>query len=170
MTGIDDQQRAFTGGERAIDLIGEVDMARRVDQIQNVTLAVPGLIRQTHGLGLDGNAALALKLHRIEDLFRHLALLEAAATLDQPIGQGRLAVIDMGDDREVSDMGDVGHGDAFVRLRAQRRSSAPVAFLTWATMRPATASISTSVKVCVRGCRRTEMAMDFLPSSMPSPA
>ena len=39
---IDDQQRAFAGGQRAADLVGEVDMAGRVDQVEFVRLAVGG--------------------------------------------------------------------------------------------------------------------------------
>ena len=37
---VDDQQRAFAGGERARHLVGEVDVARRVDQVEAVGLAV----------------------------------------------------------------------------------------------------------------------------------
>ncbi len=35
---IDHQQRALAGGEAAVHLIGEIDMARRVDQVQLVEL------------------------------------------------------------------------------------------------------------------------------------
>jgi hypothetical protein len=107
---VDHQQRALAGGERAADLVGEVDMAGGVHEVQLVGLAVLGGVTEAHGLGLDGDAALALQLHRIEHLFAHLALGQAAAGLDQPVGQGRLAVVDMGDDREVADVRQVGHG------------------------------------------------------------
>ena len=40
---IDDQQRAFTGRKRTRDFVGEIDVARRVDQIQHVLLAVRAL-------------------------------------------------------------------------------------------------------------------------------
>ena len=40
----------------------------------------------------------------------HLALGEAAGRLDQPVGQGRFAMVDMGDDGEIADLGKVGHG------------------------------------------------------------
>ena len=40
----------------------------------------------------------------------HLARLEPAAQLDQAIGERRLAVIDMGDDGEIADVGEIGHG------------------------------------------------------------
>ena len=40
---VDDQQRAFAGGEAAADFIGEVDVAGRVHQVELVGLAVRGL-------------------------------------------------------------------------------------------------------------------------------
>ena len=48
--------------------------------------------------------ALALQIHGIQDLRLHLAGLEAAALLDEPIGQRRFAVIDVGDDGEIADI------------------------------------------------------------------
>ncbi len=65
LAGVDHQQRALAGGERAVDLVGEVDVAGGVDQIEDVILAVARLVIQAHGLRLDGNAALALDVHRI---------------------------------------------------------------------------------------------------------
>ena len=38
LRGVDDQQRAFAGGQRARDFVAEVDVARRVDEIQLVGL------------------------------------------------------------------------------------------------------------------------------------
>ena len=88
-------------------------MARRVHEVELVGLAVPGLVVQAHGLRLDGDAALPLDIHRIEHLLLHLPVAQPAAHLDQAVGQGRLAVVDVGDDREVADMREVGHGSAY---------------------------------------------------------
>ena len=104
--GVDHQQRAFAGGERAVDLVGEIDVARRVDQVEHVVLAVARAVVEPHGLRLDGDAALALDVHGVEHLLHHLALGEPAGGLDQPVGQRRLAVVDMGDDGEVADVVD----------------------------------------------------------------
>ncbi len=109
LAGIDHQERALAGGERAADLIGEIDMARRVHQVEDVILAVLRPVEEPHGLGLDRDAALALQFHRVEHLLAHLARLEPAAGLDQPVGEGRLAVVDMRDDREVADMAERRH-------------------------------------------------------------
>ena len=40
------------------------------------------------------------------------AFLEAARRLDQPVGERRFAVVDMGDNREVADMVELGHRPA----------------------------------------------------------
>ena len=72
--------------------------------MQLIDLAVARLVSQRGGLGLDRDAALALELHRIEHLLTHLAVRQAAATLYEAIGERRLAVIDMRDDRKVADV------------------------------------------------------------------
>ena len=110
LAGVDHQHRALAGGERARDLVGEVDVARRVHQVELIGLAVLGAVVEAHGLRLDGDAALALDVHRVEDLLLHLPVGDVAAQLDQPVGQRRLAVVDVGDDREVADQADVRHG------------------------------------------------------------
>ena len=38
LRGVDHQQRALAGGEAPVHLIGEIDMARRVDQVELVEL------------------------------------------------------------------------------------------------------------------------------------
>ena len=53
---------------------------------------------------LDGDAALALEVHGVEDLRLHLARLERAGQLEEAVRQRRLAVIDVGDDREITDV------------------------------------------------------------------
>ena len=53
---------------------------------------------------LDRDAALALEVHGVEDLRLHLAGLQGAGELEEAIGQRRLAVVDVRDDREVADV------------------------------------------------------------------
>ena len=53
---------------RAGHLVREVDVARRVDEVQRVRLAVARLVEQAHGVGLDRDPALALEVHRVEHL------------------------------------------------------------------------------------------------------
>src|SRR5689334_23861622 len=84
-------------------------MAGSIHQVENGGLAVLGLVGQADRLGLDGDAALALDIHRIEYLLLHLAVGQAAGHLDQAIGERGLAMVDMGDDGEVPDVRKVGH-------------------------------------------------------------
>ena len=114
LAGVDHQQRPFAGRQRPRDFVGEVDMAGRVHQVEDVILAVLGAVVQPHRLRLDGDAALALDIHGIEHLLlaRHFAVRQPARHLDQAVGQRRFAMVDMGDDGEVADVGNGGscHG------------------------------------------------------------
>ncbi len=53
---------------------------------------------------LDRDAALPLEVHGVENLVHHFALRQGPCVLEQAIGQRRLAVVDMRDDREISDI------------------------------------------------------------------
>jgi hypothetical protein len=77
-------------------------MPRRVDEIELVVAPVAGPVAERHGLRLDRDAALALEVHRVEDLVLHLAGLEAAAGLDQAVRERRLAVVHVRNDREIA--------------------------------------------------------------------
>ena len=78
-------------------------MTGGVDEVQLVGLAVLlRLVIESDRLRLDGDAAFPLELEGIEHLILHLAGFEAAAYLDEPVGERGLAVIDVGDDREIT--------------------------------------------------------------------
>src|SRR5690348_4780342 len=125
-------------------------MAGRVHEIEDVVLAVLGLVGEAHRLRLDGDAALALDLHAIEHLVPHLARLEPAAKLDQAVGKRRFAVIDVSDDREVADMGEIGHARMMragkkIRLAMPRRNNGKGLFVSKRAPRalPAFAQLAT---------------------------
>ena len=84
--------------ERARDLVREVDVAGRVDQVELV--ALPG---DADRLGLDRDAPFPLELHRVEHLLAHLARRDRLGELEDAVGERRLAVVDVRDDREVAD-------------------------------------------------------------------
>ena len=124
LRGVDHQQRALAGRQRPRHLVVEVDVAGRVDEVQLVGLAVVGLVRQPHRRGLDGDPALALEVHAVEELRLALAIGERAGGVEQAVGQRRLAVIDVGDDGEVADECVVGVGMArWETARGAERSS-----------------------------------------------
>ena len=107
--GVDQQHRTLAGLQRARHLVGEVDVARGVDQMQDVVGAVD-LPRQPHVLRLDRDAALALDVHPVEVLRPHIPVRDDTGELQHPIGQRGLAVVDVGDDAEVPNLRRRGEG------------------------------------------------------------
>ena len=93
----------------------KIDVPRRVDQVEHVLLPVD-LELERNGAGFDGDAALALQIHAVEDLLLLIALADGPGPLKQPIGQRAFAVVDVRDDREITDACWV-HASLSVRLR-----------------------------------------------------
>ena len=60
--------------------------------------------QDANGLSLDRDPAFALELHRVENLLAHLARGDGVGQLEDAIGERRLAVVDVRDDREVADL------------------------------------------------------------------
>ena len=110
LRGIHQKHSTLAGGQGARDLVSKVHMARRVDHVQDIGLsgirvAIPAAHppRHPNGLGFDGDPALPLDIHAIEVLSPHRALVDDTGQLQHPVGQSRLAMIDMRDDAEVAD-------------------------------------------------------------------
>jgi hypothetical protein len=101
---VDQQDRALAAHQRAPDLVGKVDVPRRVDQVQLVGLPIARLVAQGDRVALDRDPAFALDVHGVQDLVPEVALVHGAAVLDQAIGQRRLAVVDVRDDAEVANL------------------------------------------------------------------
>ncbi len=114
---IDHQQRPFDGAHGAADLVGKVDMAGRVDEVQQVLLAVERGVVEPDRVGLDGDAPLPLDIHGVEQLLLHVAGADGVGGLDQAIGQRGLAVVDMRHDGEVADMAERSHGRGYAAER-----------------------------------------------------
>ncbi len=108
LAGVDHEDHALTGGQRAADLVAEVNVTGGVDEMDGVIAVV-----QTHRLQLDGDPPLAFDVHRVEVLIAHVPRVDGSADLEDAVGEGGLAVVDVGDDRQIADVGEVGHGPAF---------------------------------------------------------
>ena len=117
---VDNEDRALAGGERARDLVGEIHVARRIDEVELVRLAVARRVRHAHGVELDRDAALTLEVERVEHLFLHFALLQRARRFDQAVGKRRFAMIDVRDDAEVADVIELQCGCEDVRRECNR--------------------------------------------------
>src|SRR6478609_4320052 len=120
VTAVEHRDRAIQHAQAAFDFDREVDVARRVDDVDAVLL---GLVRAESGRpeavdrgGRDGDTALLLLLHPISrrGAFVHLAdLVVDAGVVEDPFGNGRLAGIDVGHDADVArafESGVAGHG------------------------------------------------------------
>jgi hypothetical protein len=81
-------------------------------RLELVRLAVARLVVHADRLGLDRDPALAFEVHRVE----HLARIERGSTVcvisEDAVGQRRLPMVDVGDDREIADVVLRGHGAA----------------------------------------------------------
>ena len=101
--GVDHEDGALAGLQAAADLVAEVDVAGRVDEVEPVDQAVVRRVLEADGPGLDRDPLLPLQVHRVEDLARHLPGIDRVGRLEEPVRERRLAVIDVGDDREVAE-------------------------------------------------------------------
>ena len=118
--GVDEQRDAVDHRQAALDLAAEVGVAGGVDDVDEQVLATDrGVLRE------DGDALLALEVHRVHDAVGDGALvllvLGVGAGLQQHrVDEGRLAVVDVGDDRDVADVVAAEKG-----LRGGRHAEAP---------------------------------------------
>ena len=100
--GVDQQADRVDHLEDALDLAAEVGVAGRVDDVDARPL--PG---DRGELGQDGDAALALEIVRVHRAVGdHLARAELPRLAQEPVDQRRLAMIDVGDDGDVTDVSD----------------------------------------------------------------
>ncbi len=97
---VDEQQHAVDHRQPALDLAAEVGMARRVD---DVDLHLAELDRSV--LGEDRDPLLALEVGRVHDPIGDVLVLPKGAGLPQHrVDERRLAVVDVGDDRDVPEI------------------------------------------------------------------
>ena len=79
-------------------------MPRRVDQIEVVDLTIESLVLQRGGLRLDGYPTFFFDVHRVKNLRLHVTRFESSATLDQAICECGFAMINVRNDRKISDV------------------------------------------------------------------
>ena len=100
--GIHDQQRPFTGSDGPGNLIGEVHVARSVNQIEDIFLILVNIVH-LNGVALYGYAFLPFEVHRVEHLVLHFTGRQGVGDFEHPVGQGALAMVDMGYYAEIAD-------------------------------------------------------------------
>ena len=97
---IDEQDGSVGHLEDALDLAAKVGVAGRVDDVDLDAVVLDGYV-----LGEDGDAALALLVIGVEHaLLDLLVVTEGVGRLQHLVDEGRLAVVDVGDDCDVPDV------------------------------------------------------------------
>ena len=133
LDGREDDDGAVEDPERALDLGGEVDVARGVDDVDGDRLAVEVVPAAGDGGGDDGDAALALLLEVVggrAPLVDVAHPVDLAGVEEDALGGRRLAGVDVRDDADVADRGQgacraVGvHGGPCLQCGASARSLA----------------------------------------------
>ena len=107
---IDDKECAFTGSKGSGNLVVEVDMARGVNEVQDVIIAVFGMVIKLDSLVLDGDAPLPFKGHIVKDLVFHFSLGKGSRLFDEAVGKRGFSMIDMGNDGKNPDSMGLCHG------------------------------------------------------------
>ena len=75
-------------------------MAWGINQVHGMPLVL-----HADGLEFNGNTALLLELHGVEDLRGHFSLIHRTRNLKKSIRKGRFAMVDVGDNTEISNVG-----------------------------------------------------------------
>ncbi len=101
---VDDEQGPLAGGKTSRNLIGEVHMPRSIDEVKDIGGPILGPVAHAHCLGLDGDPPLPLDVHPVEELVCHLSGRDGPGQLQEAVSQGGLAVVHVGDDREIPKM------------------------------------------------------------------
>ena len=98
LSGVHQQDNAVDHLQNALHLAAEIGVTRRVHNVDLRVAVLDGGV-----LGEDGNAALPLQIVGVHDALHHLLILTIhAALLEHLIHQRGLAVVNVGDDRYVS--------------------------------------------------------------------
>src|SRR4051812_40788294 len=77
--------------------------------MQVIGFAIAGLVEDARGACLDRDPALALEVHRIEHLGAHCPRVDGMGQFEDAVSERGLAMINVGNDREVADMALIGH-------------------------------------------------------------
>jgi hypothetical protein len=117
--GVDQQQRCVHHSEHPLHFTAEVGVAGGVDQLDSNALEF-----DRRGLGEDGDAALALDVAGVERAVRDaLVRAHGAGVAQEPVDQRGLAVVDVGDDRQVAQgLSGAGRGHGAPRLAERERA------------------------------------------------
>ena len=101
LRGVHNKHRTFACCERAGNFVRKVYVARRVDEVEHVLLAIGMRVEHPHSRGFDCDAALTLNVHCVEHLRLHITQGDGVRQLHHAVGQGGFPVVDVCDDAKV---------------------------------------------------------------------
>ena len=104
LRGVDQKQRAFASAQRTAHFVVEVNVSGSVNKVDLISIAIIGFVIHAHRMGLDGNTAFAFQIHTVKKLILHFALRHRIGILQQAVGKGGFTVVDVRNDRKVTDM------------------------------------------------------------------
>ena len=79
-------------------------MSRRVNQVEDILLAVLSLIHNAYRLGLDGYASLPLNIHVVKHLCLHLTAGKQSGLLNNTVRKGGLAMVNVGYNTKITNL------------------------------------------------------------------
>jgi hypothetical protein len=85
LRGVYDEKSSLAGINGARDLVAEVDVPRRVNQVEHVAFSLV-VVFHLDGVALDGDATLPLQIHIVQHL--PVCHLDGIGVLEQAVGKG----------------------------------------------------------------------------------
>ena len=96
------KNRTVTCRQASGNLIVKVYMAWGIDQVENILLSVFSMINRADRLGFDGDSALTLQLHIIQNLGLHFSLCKKTCHLYNSVCQCGFTMINMCNNTKIS--------------------------------------------------------------------
>ena len=90
-------------------------MARGVNQVQDVILAIIGLVFDPNRVCFDGDPTFAFDIHAVQNLVLHVPISNRARMLDKAIRKRGFPMVNMGHDGKITDMIELRHEADMVR-------------------------------------------------------
>ncbi len=97
------QDGPVTGSQTAAHFIVKIHMAGRINQVKDIFVAIFGLIDDAYRLGFNGNTPFPFQIHIIKHLGLHLPAGQKSCLLYNPVRQGGLAMVYMGNNTKIPD-------------------------------------------------------------------
>ncbi len=98
---VDYQQGAFAGGNGTRHLVGEVNVSRRVDQVEGIFFTLIFIIH-LYGVALDRDTPFAFEVHIVEHLRLKVFPLYGFGELQQAVGECTLTMVYVGNDAKIA--------------------------------------------------------------------